>query len=831
MYPLKQSTAATIPIFVHDVAGDAVTGLVDAGFTKRISKNGGAFAAMTVTITEMENGFYSVPISASHSDTLGVLTMLFTHGSAKQINLQYRVSARLPDDMAFPNVSGRGVDVDATGGVEITPNQAVDVAQWNGSNVAAPTIAGVPEVDLTHIGGVAQSAADLKDFADDGYDPATNKVQGVVLVDTTTANTDMRGTESAALASVATEARLAELDAANLPADLDAVLVDTADMQPRVVAIEVDTGTTLQADIATAQADLDILTGADGAILASAQGPVTFTGVTNEAGLTLIGAGTGPGLNSTGGATGHGIASVGGATSGNGINSAANGDGNGIDAIGVGTNAGLRTAGGATGPGIHAHGGATGATPGVEFHAHSATGDALELEADGSGDSNADLAAILADTTDMQPIVERMAYLGSRGPGVFLDDAAANTNTVLGTDGTEGNPVSTIAAAITLAGTLGSKRIYLLNDSLITLAATMQDYEFVGVGEFSSNVITLGSQDVDHSHFINCTLTGTQAGALRMQATDCDLLSVSGLECTAMRCALAGTLTARQDCFFDSCWSASAGAAAPVLDINSVANININMRHYSGGLQIDNAVATTVVSYESDGQLTIDATCTSLTISVRGNCSITDNGTTTAITQDAAVNRTAINAEVDTALADVNLDHIAGTAAAIPAIPAGTYLDQIMDDGTATFDRTTDSLQAIADSGGGAPTVDQIADAVWDEAKAGHVAAGSFGEEVQAHALSTEVTALNDLSAAQVNAEVVDALNVDTITLPSQEAPPLAPTHRQAIAWLYKTFRNRKTQTATEWSLLADDESTVDAKATVSDIAGTATKEEIVAGP
>lgn len=34
-----------------------------------------------------------------------------------------------------------------------------------------------------------QSAADLKDFADDGYDPATNKVQGVVLTDTVTTYT------------------------------------------------------------------------------------------------------------------------------------------------------------------------------------------------------------------------------------------------------------------------------------------------------------------------------------------------------------------------------------------------------------------------------------------------------------------------------------------------------------------------------------------------------------------------------------------------------------------------------------------------------------------
>jgi hypothetical protein len=78
---------------------------------------------------------------------------------------------------------------------------AANVTKWLGTAVATPTVAGVPEVDLTHMEGVTQSVTDLKDFADAGYDPATNKVQGVVLVDTTTTNTDMRGTDSAGTAA------------------------------------------------------------------------------------------------------------------------------------------------------------------------------------------------------------------------------------------------------------------------------------------------------------------------------------------------------------------------------------------------------------------------------------------------------------------------------------------------------------------------------------------------------------------------------------------------------------------------------------------------------
>ena len=54
---------------------------------------------------------------------------------------------------------------------------------------ASDNIMVFPPVSLHQIQGDAQSAADLKDFADAGYDPATNKVQGVVLTDTVTTYT------------------------------------------------------------------------------------------------------------------------------------------------------------------------------------------------------------------------------------------------------------------------------------------------------------------------------------------------------------------------------------------------------------------------------------------------------------------------------------------------------------------------------------------------------------------------------------------------------------------------------------------------------------------
>ena len=101
MYPVYISAALNVPIFAFDSNGDAVLGLVNGDWTKRISKDGGAFAAMVVTITELEGGWYSVPITALHTDTIGVLSMYFTAAGVKQVNLQYRVIAN-PSSANFP---------------------------------------------------------------------------------------------------------------------------------------------------------------------------------------------------------------------------------------------------------------------------------------------------------------------------------------------------------------------------------------------------------------------------------------------------------------------------------------------------------------------------------------------------------------------------------------------------------------------------------------------------------------------------------------------------------------------------------------------------------
>jgi len=98
-------------------------------------------------------------------------------------------------------------------------------------------------------------------------------------------------------------------------------------------------------------------------------------------------------------------------------------------------------------------------------------------------------------------------------------------------------------------------------------------------------------------------------------------------------------------------------------------------------------------------------------------------------------------------------------------------------------------------------------------------------------AKGTGVTGFNDLSAAQVNAEVLDVLTVDTFTQPAQGAPPATTTILNMLRYQYKAWRNRLTQTATTYSLFADDQVTVDHKATISNDGVTFQKGQVTSGP
>jgi hypothetical protein len=104
--------------------------------------------------------------------------------------------------------------------------------------------------------------------------------------------------------------------------------------------------------------------------------------------------------------------------------------------------------------------------------------------------------------------------------------------------------------------------------------------------------------------------------------------------------------------------------------------------------------------------------------------------------------------------------------------------------------------------------------------------AGRLDAILDARAAEATVAALNNISAADVNAQVVDVLKTDTVA-ELAGVPSATPTLEDAIMWMYMMSRNLRTTTATV-DTVTNDAGTGIATSAVSDDATTFTRAEYV---
>jgi hypothetical protein len=92
---LPQGVAITVVVFASSSDGTPKIGLVNANFTvKQLSKNGGALATITPTITEIGAGWYAVPLTAANLDTAGDLIVHLEAAGADPIDWGFVVAPR-----------------------------------------------------------------------------------------------------------------------------------------------------------------------------------------------------------------------------------------------------------------------------------------------------------------------------------------------------------------------------------------------------------------------------------------------------------------------------------------------------------------------------------------------------------------------------------------------------------------------------------------------------------------------------------------------------------------------------------------------------------------
>jgi hypothetical protein len=92
--------------------------------------------------------------------------------------------------------------------------------------------------------------------------------------------------------------------------------------------------------------------------------------------------------------------------------------------------------------------------------------------------------------------------------------------------------------------------------------------------------------------------------------------------------------------------------------------------------------------------------------------------------------------------------------------------------------------------------------------------------------IPTQIAGLNDLSAAEVNAEVVDVLGTDVLAELPAGTPVATPTIKQALMMLYMAMRNERIQTDTQVSI-KNDAGEVIFSATLSDDGTTVTRTKL----
>lgn len=168
---------------------------------------------------------------------------------------------------------------------------------------------------------------------------------------------------------------------------------------------------------------------------------------------------------------------------------------------------------------------------------------------------------------------------------------------------------------------------------------------------------------------------------------------------------------------------------------------------------------------------------------------------------------------------DVNVTHAAGTAWASGAITAASIAaDAITDTKIATGALTFAKFATGA-----------IKTMVWDNVQTTDLTTAGSAGKLLVDNLNAAVS--SRATPAQVNTEVLDVITVDTFAPPGQEAPAATTTIMNMVRYMYKFSRNKLTNDGTDTKVFADDGSTVDHKAPVSESAGVVTRGEFISGP
>jgi hypothetical protein len=240
--------------------------------------------------------------------------------------------------------------------------------------------------------------------------------------------------------------------------------------------------------------------------------------------------------------------------------------------------------------------------------------------------------------------------VGYADGAIWVDTLNGTPGATVFINGTADNPVDTLADALTLSAALNINRFRFAPGSSVTLGAAYDNYVLAG----THWTLDLNGQSISDTAVVGADVTGTAIAANSPHFVDCEIGTVTLPACHLHACSITSdiTLSSAGAYFFDQCYSGVAGTATPSVDFGAaVGDTQLNMRHYSGGIEVKNMgqSGTDNMSLEGHGQLVINATCTGGTIAVRGSFPHTDNaGGAVTLSDDARFAKTDLADHLET---------------------------------------------------------------------------------------------------------------------------------------------------------------------------------------
>jgi hypothetical protein len=154
MRTIRQSTAVNVMVFMTD-STDRVTGKTGLTLTITASKDGAAFASISPTVTERGNGWYSLALITSHSDTVGDLVLHITGTGADPTDVLIDVepNSNIRKNQALSNFSFLMIDstdhFTPKTGLTITAERSIDGGAFAScANSASAVANGIYKIDL-----------------------------------------------------------------------------------------------------------------------------------------------------------------------------------------------------------------------------------------------------------------------------------------------------------------------------------------------------------------------------------------------------------------------------------------------------------------------------------------------------------------------------------------------------------------------------------------------------------------------------------------------------------------------------------------------------------